>query len=99
MKNYINELTRINGNWEQCIGITQHIDEVNINSLHHFRKITENIYHVEAQTIVSRGAGSNVMRRGQPFQKGTCFSAIIFSGQQYCICQTFTVWILDHLWL
>jgi hypothetical protein len=52
MKNYINELTRINGNWEQCIGITQHIDKVNINSLHHFRKITENIYHVEAQTIV-----------------------------------------------
>ncbi|CAB4005843.1 acyl- -binding domain-containing 6-like [Paramuricea clavata] len=27
MKNYINELTRINGNWEQCIRITQHIDE------------------------------------------------------------------------
>ncbi len=30
MKNYINELTRINGNWEQCLGITQNINEVNI---------------------------------------------------------------------
>ena len=28
MKNYINELTRINGNWEQCVGITQVINEV-----------------------------------------------------------------------
>jgi hypothetical protein len=30
--------------------------------------------------IGSRDAGSNVKRRGQPFQKGTCFSAIIFLG-------------------
>jgi acyl-CoA-binding protein len=30
MKNYINELTRINGNWEECIGIIQNITEVNI---------------------------------------------------------------------
>ena len=30
------------------------------------------------ETQVFRGAGSNVKRRGQPFQKGTCFSAIIF---------------------
>lgn len=28
MKNYINELTRINGNWEQCIGIEKTLDEV-----------------------------------------------------------------------
>ena len=27
MKNYINELIRINGNWEQCFGITQNINE------------------------------------------------------------------------
>ncbi|XP_028394742.1 acyl-CoA-binding domain-containing protein 6-like isoform X2 [Dendronephthya gigantea] len=27
MKNYINELTRINGNWEQCIGIAQTFNE------------------------------------------------------------------------
>ena len=35
MKNYINELTRINGNWEQCMGITQTINEVNIPALCH----------------------------------------------------------------
>jgi hypothetical protein len=27
MKNYINELIRINGNWEQCFEITQNINE------------------------------------------------------------------------
>jgi hypothetical protein len=30
------------------------------------------------------GAGSNVKRRGQPFQKGNCFSAIIFLGGNIC---------------
>ena len=35
MKNYINELTRINGNWEQYMGITQTINEVNIHTLYH----------------------------------------------------------------
>ena len=35
MKNYINELTRINGNWEQCIGITQAISEVGVPYLCH----------------------------------------------------------------
>jgi hypothetical protein len=34
--------------------------------------------------IIDRGAGSNVKRRGQPFQKGTCFSAIIFLGGNIC---------------
>jgi hypothetical protein len=32
----------------------------------------------------SRGAGSNVKRQGQPFQKGTCFSAIIFLSGNIC---------------
>ena len=35
MKNYINELTRINGNWEQCIGITLAISEVGVPYLCH----------------------------------------------------------------
>ena len=29
MKHYVNELTRINANWEECMGITQHINKVN----------------------------------------------------------------------
>jgi hypothetical protein len=35
-------------------------------------------------TVLTRGAGSNVKRRGQPFQKGTCFSAIIFLSGNIC---------------
>jgi hypothetical protein len=35
-------------------------------------------------SAASRGAGSNVKRRGQHFNKGTCFSAIIFLSGNIC---------------
>jgi hypothetical protein len=46
-----------------------------------------------------RVAGSNVKRRGQPFQKGTCFSAIVFP--RAAIFVKTLLWLLwvDYLWL